>query len=352
MNQPENIFLSTYFEPNEVARLKAETEKRGLTVFYHPEFLVPAKFPAEHVHNINLTPEQEQIWLASLRKADILLDFDINTIRRWQSENLVPRLRWLQTTSAGVGQVINAVGLSQSDLIVTTASGIHAVPLAEFTMMALLMWVKRHSLIAEQQNKRVWEKYASDELPGKTLSIIGPGKIGREIGRMAKALGMRVLAAPSTLEGRTAADYNADALFSTDKASLHAALAQTDALVLAMPHTPFTERMIGAEEFAKLKRGAYFINIARGKVVDEPALIAALQSGHLSGAALDVFDIEPLPVDNPLWSMPNVLVAPHSASTVYRENERIIDLFLHNLDLFLAGRYAEMKNILDKERMY
>jgi phosphoglycerate dehydrogenase-like enzyme len=163
---------------------------------------------------------------------------------------------------------------------------------------------------------------------------------------------MRVLAAPSTLEGRTPADYNADELFSTAKAELHKVLAQTDALVLAMPHTPFTERMIGADEFTALKPGAYFINIARGKVVDETALIQALQSGHLSGATLDVFDVEPLPADNPLWAMPNVVVAPHSASTVCRENERIIDLFEYNLEMFLQGRYAEMKNVLDKERMY
>lgn len=350
--QAKNIFVSTWFEPAEIERLKAATGERGLNLIYHGEWLTKASFPAEHPHEVKLTPEQEAIWLAGLKQADILMDFDSTTLPRWKSENLVPRLRWLQASSAGVGQVIAKAGLQGSGIIVTTASGLHAGPLAEFVMLGLLMWSKQYPMIARQQANREWKKYATDELPGKTLAIIGPGKIGREVARHARAFGMYVLAAPSSLKGRTPADYNADELFATDKKSLHEALARSDALVLAMPHTPQTERMIGAEEFAALKPGAYFINIARGKVVDEAALIAALESGHLYGAALDVFETEPLPPESPLWGMPNVVVAPHSASTVYRENERLIDLFLHNLDLFLAGRYAEMRNVLDIERMY
>lgn len=350
--QPKNIFVSTWFTPDEIERLRAEVTRRGLELIYHPDWVVPAAFLAQHNHNLNLTPEQEKIWLEDLRRADIMLDFDSLTLPRWLSEGLVPRLHWLQGSSAGVGQTIASAGLQNSDIIVTTASGLHAGPLTEFVMMALLMWVKQYPMIARLQAAHHWQQYATDELPGKTLAIIGPGKIGREIARHARAFEMRVLAAPSTLEGRTPADYNADELFSTERAAMHAALAQSDALVLAMPHTPQTERMIGAAEFAALKPGAYFINIARGKVVDEPALIAALQSGQLGGAALDVFETEPLPADSPFWSMPNVIVAPHSASTVYRENQRLIDLFLHNLDLFLAGRATEMRNILDKHKLY
>ncbi len=349
---PRTIFVSTYFEPAEIERLRTEVERRGLHLIYYGEWLTPASFPAEHVHSLQLKPEQTQTWLASLRETDIMLDFDALTLPRWVSEGLVPRLRWLQTTSTGVGQAIAKAGLQETDLLVTTASGLHATPLAEFAMMGLLMWSKQYPMIARQQADRIWKKYATDELPGKTLAIIGPGKIGRELARLAHAFGMRVLAGPSQLEGRTAADYNADALFSTDRPALHAALSESDALVLAMPHTPDTERMIGAAEFAALKPGAYFINLARGKVIDEAALIAALQSGHLGGAALDVFETEPLPADSPFWGMPNVVVTPHSASTVYQENGRIIDLFLHNLDLFLSGRQAEMRNILDKKRMY
>jgi phosphoglycerate dehydrogenase-like enzyme len=350
---PRNVFVSTAFEPDEIERLRREVAKRGLNLVYHANWLTPPAFPAQHNHGLHLTPEQEAQWLEDLKQADIMLDFDSNTIFRWHTENLVPRLRWLQGTSAGMGQTIAKANLEGSGIIVTTASGLHATPLAEYVMLGLLMWIKQYPMIARLQANREWRQYATDQLPGKTLSIIGPGKIGREAARLAKAFGMRVMASPSTLEGRSPADYNADELFSnSDKAALHAALARTDALVLAMPHTPQTERMIGAAEFAALPRGAYFINIARGKVVDEPALLEALQSGHLTGAALDVFETEPLPQDSPFWSMPNVLVTPHSASTVYQENGQLIDLFLHNLDLFLAGRYNEMRNVLDIARMY
>lgn len=347
-----NVFVSTYFEPEEIARLQNEVAGRGLNLIYHGDWLPKATFPAQHDHNLKLTAEQEKIWIADLAQTDIMLDFELLTIERWLPEKLVPRLGWLQTTSAGVGQIIARAGLQNSELIVTTASGLHAGPLAEYAMLGLLMWSKEFSMTHRQQSEKIWRKYATDELPGKTLAIIGPGKIGREIARLAKAFGMYVLAAPSRLEGRSPDDYNADELFATDKAALQAALSRSDALVLAMPHTPATERMIGPDEFAALRPGGYFINVARGKVVEEGALLAALQSGHLAGAALDVFETEPLPDDSPLWAMPNVYLTPHSASTVYRENERVIDLFLHNLDLFLAGRSSEMQNILDKSRMY
>lgn len=350
--KPENVFVGTYFEPDEIERIRQEVTKRGLNFTYHGEWLVPASFPAEHDHNIKLTPQQWAVWLADMKQADIMFDFDTVTLPRWRSENLVPRLRWIQATSAGVGQAIAKAGLGETDVIVTTASGVHAQPLAEFVMMGLLMWIKQFPMTNQLQQQKVWRKYATDELPGKTLAIIGPGKIGRRVAELARAFGMRVLAGPSKLEGRTPADYNADELFSVEKPALLETLARTDALVLAMPHTPDTEGMIGAAEFAALKPGAYFINIARGKVVDEPALIEALRSGHLSGAALDVFDTEPLPKESPFWEMPNVVVTPHSASTSYPENSRIIDLFLENLDRFLAGDYAGMRNVLDKARMY
>lgn len=349
----ENVFVSTSFEPSEIERLRAEVTKRGLNFIYHGDWMVPPAFAAQHNHGLELTPEQEAQWLVDLRQADIMLDFDSNTLFRWQSENLVPRLRWVQGSSAGVGQTMAKAGLQGSGIIITTASGLHAGPLAEFVMLGLLMWSKQFPMIARQQAAHEWKQYATDELPGKTLAIIGPGKIGREVARLAHAFGMRVMASPSTLEGRSPADYNADELFSSsDKVALHAALARTDALVLSTPLTSQTEHLIGAAEFAALPRGAYFINIARGKVVEEPALIEALQSGQLSGAALDVFETEPLPPDSPFWDMSNVLVTPHSASTVYQENGRLIDLFLENLDLLLAGREAEMRNVLDIERMY
>lgn len=127
-------------------------------------------------------------------------------------------------------------------------------------------------------------------------------------------------------------------------------LEQVEYLVLCVPHTPLTEKMIGARELALLPEGAVLINIARGAVVDEQALIQALQSGHLRGAALDVFETEPLPRESPLWGMPNVIVSPHSASTSDRENERLTELFCDNLRRFLAG--DPLRNVLNVELLY
>ena len=135
-----------------------------------------------------------------------------------------------------------------------------------------------------------------------------------------------------------------------DLNQLHEMLPEADVVILTVPHTPQTEKMIGAAQFRWMKPGVFFINIARGNVVDELALIEALQSGHLSGAALDVFTQEPLEPESPLWEMPNVLISPHSASTSDRENERITDLFCDNLSRYLKGE--TLRNVLNPERYF
>ena len=165
---------------------------------------------------------------------------------------------------------------------------------------------------------------------------------------MAAALGMRVIGSKRTVAGVDPASLHLGALYSPD--SLDDMLRQAQYLVLIAPHTDATERLIGAHELALLPQGALFINIGRGALVDEGALIAALGSGHLGGAALDVFAAEPLPPDSPLWTMPNVLVSPHSASTSDRENERITTLFCDNLRRFLAGE--ALHNVLDVVALY
>jgi phosphoglycerate dehydrogenase-like enzyme len=171
------------------------------------------------------------------------------------------------------------------------------------------------------------------------------GKIGRETARLAKAFDMRVIGSRRSPEEST--PY-VDALYGP--ADLDALLRQADYLVLATPHTNETEALIGERELGLLPPGAVFINIARGAVVNEPALIAALQSGHLRGAALDVFAVEPLPPDNPLWDMPNVIICPHSASTAISENHKIVQIFIDNLRSYLIGE--PMQNVLDVERLY
>ena len=258
---------------------------------------------------------------------------------------MTPNLRWLQASSAGIGQFIKRVGydVRMPQTIFTTASGVHARPLAEFCIMAMLMHYKRLRHILNEQAAHHWERYAATDLDGRTLAVVGLGNIGREVARMAKGLGMQTSGTRAS-----GPDDSVDRFYPSDE--LHAMLGAADVVVLIVPHTPATEQMIDAAALAAMKPGAFLINIARGQVVDEPALIAALQSGHLGGAALDVFAEEPLPSASPLWEMPNVLVSPHSASTSDRENERLTDLFCANLRRYLAGEPLE--NVLDTERLY
>ena len=165
---------------------------------------------------------------------------------------------------------------------------------------------------------------------------------------MAQFMGMTVLGVKRTVAGIDPSALHMHELYAPD--GLHTVLRRADYLVLITPHTDETEHMIGAAELALLPKGAVLINIGRGALVDEPALIAALQSGQLGGAALDVFATEPLPQDSPLWDMPNVLISPHSGSTSDRENERLTELFCENLRRWLAGE--PLLNVLNLETLY
>jgi phosphoglycerate dehydrogenase-like enzyme len=214
--------------------------------------------------------------------------------------------------------------------------------------MVMLMFNKGLLRLVREQERKHWERYAGTDLRGRTLVIVGVGKIGQEVARLGQALGMTVIGIKRNVTGINPASLHVAELHSPDK--LQQALRQAEYLVLTTPHTPETEKMIGAAELALLPKGAIFINIGRGALVDERALIEALQAERLGGAGLDVFAKEPLPQDSPLWEMPNVLVSPHSGSTSDRENQRLTDLFCENLRRFLAN--DSLLNVLDTEKLY
>jgi glyoxylate/hydroxypyruvate reductase A len=214
--------------------------------------------------------------------------------------------------------------------------------------LSMLMWSKNLLFIQHEQKLKHWERYATTDLAGRNLGIVGVGAVGREVARAARAMRMFVIGVDQQFEGIEPASINLDELH--PPAELHQVLTRLEFLILATPHTPETEKMIGKKELSLLPKGAVFINIGRGPVVDQKALIEALSSGHLGGAFLDVFEEEPLPPESPLWEMRNVLVSPHSVSTSDRENGRITDLFCENLRRFLAGE--EMLNRLDTEKLY
>jgi glyoxylate/hydroxypyruvate reductase len=336
-----NLLICTYLEPELVERIRAVDAH--LNVIFRPDLMAPARYHADHYNMPMRSPEQEQEWLALLHAADIL--YDVDPAHQSDLPEAAPKVKWVQSPNAGIGQFVKKMGFDvrMPNTVFTTSSGVHARPLAEFVMMSLLLHYKKFMISIRAKERKEWERYSGADLEGRTLALVGMGRIGAEVARLCKALGMRVIGLdfqPPAVE--------IDQFYPPEQ--LHAMLPQADNLVIVVPHTPQTEGMIGEREIALLPQGAFFINIGRGAVVDEPALIAALQSGKLSGAALDVFAQEPLPKTSPLWEMPNVLISPHSASTSDRENGRITELFCDNLRRFLDGK--PLRNVLIAERYF
>jgi phosphoglycerate dehydrogenase-like enzyme len=328
----------------------ATVDPARVELLYRPDLMPPTRYVADHngIAGWSRSADGAAEWRSMLARAEVLWDFaSVDGLGPFE---LSPKLKWVQTSSAGVGQMVRRLGVAESDLIVTTASGVHSEPLTEFVFAVLLHYEKRFGMIQEQQRDKRWERFCGGELTGKTIAICGPGRIGREIARIAKAFKMRAVAMPNTYREGREAELGVDAIYPRER--LREMLAIADYLVLCTPHTPDTEGLIGPGEIEAMKDGVVLVNIARGVVIDEQAMIAALRSGKIAFAGLDVFTTEPLPVDSPLWEMPNVLIDPHSASTAYSENSKITDIFCRNLRCYLDGRIGEMSPVLDKLRLY
>ncbi|HRA48712.1 MAG TPA: D-2-hydroxyacid dehydrogenase, partial [Thermomicrobiales bacterium] len=312
------IVVASPYEAEYIDVIQAAAGER-VTVIYATDLLPPSTYPADHdgPDDFKRSPKDQARWLETLAKADILF----GTPKEAKSDLLAlcPRLRWMQGTSAGMGKPAERMGLTNTDVIVTTASGTHARPLAEFVFAAMLSWSRHLDQLRTWQEDHHWQRFTAGELAGKRLTLIGPGRIGQQIIRTAQVFGMQVSAV-----GR-AVDPNRAAVLGVDRyepaSNLRALLPETDVLIIASPHTSETDHLIGKEEFALLPRGAWFINIGRGAVVDETELIARLLAGHIAHAALDVFAVEPLPTESPLWDMDNVIISPHCSANAPRENE-------------------------------
>jgi phosphoglycerate dehydrogenase-like enzyme len=339
----QTVFITSPLEAEHVERLRAAAPGAA-EVLYRPDLLPPVRYIADHQGRpFTRTPQQESAWRDCLQRADILFDFP-------PSMSLAPNVRWIQTTSTGVGQLVHKLGIQDSDILITTARGVHGGPLAEFVMLGLAAHFRGLRYLEAEQKAHRWIRYCGDEMAGKTIVTIGAGDLARATAFRAKAFGMVVEAiarTPGKARGHSAVF---DAIHPVSQ--MRAVLGRADAVVVTTPHTPETEQMIDRAAFTAMKRGVAFVNIARGQVVDEQELIARLRSGHIAFAALDVAAVEPLAPESPLWDMPNVLISPHSASTVFRENERIVDIFCHNLRCYVAGEISRMKNVLDKGLMY
>ena len=276
--------------------------------------------------------------------------------------DLASGLCWVQLHSAGTDHILNHP-LMRSDLAITTTSGIHATPIAEYTFASILAhrWqVPRWTRCQRERNwpSGRWQLYTRPELRGSTLGIVGYGSIGREVGRIARGFGMRVLAlrrSPGRVEEGYVVDYTGDPegyvperFFPPE--ALQSMLAECDYIVIALPLTPETYHYIGRAELQAMKPSAYMVNIARGPIVDEEALIEALNQGWLAGAGLDVFEQEPLPKDSPLWEQENLLISPHVAGFSPRYDDRAAALFAQNLARYIAGE--ALLNLVNREKGY
>jgi glyoxylate/hydroxypyruvate reductase len=337
------VVIASYLEPELVERIVRAEPRAHVT--YEPGLLPAPRYPSDHTGTPpRLSAGELARWRELVAGAEVLFDFD------WDDPASLPercpRLRWIQATSAGIGGVMTRTGLDRSAIEVTTAAGIHAVPLAEFAVLGALYFIKGLPALNRWKAERHWQRFATHRLAGRRVLVVGVGSIGRRVASSFAALGTEV----TGLSRRAHLDLPPGVTRMIGRPELPAELARTDVVVVACPLTEQTRGLLGAAELAVLPAHAIVVNVGRGPVIDEPALVAALAEGRLAGACLDVFAEEPLPAESPLWGMDNVIVSPHSASTLADENEALVALFLDNLGRYLDGR--PRRNVYDSAAGY
>ena len=274
-----------------------------------------------------------------------------------------PNLRWVQSHWAGINNFVDTP-LWLDDWLLTTTSGIHAPNMGQYVLAQILAWAHRVPRWQRTQAEGAWpqgrrEAFVPDELAGRTLGIIGYGSIGREVARLARAFNMTILVTKRDARrvedtGYTLPGFGDPAgqlptrIYPTE--ALRSVVAQCDYVVITLPLTPRTRHLFDESLFQAMRPNAYVVNVGRGPVIDEQALIKALQRGWIAGAGLDVFEKEPLPADSPLWNMQNVILTPHVSGMTAHYDERAVDFFAANLRRYLAGE--TLFNVVDRDAGY
>jgi phosphoglycerate dehydrogenase-like enzyme len=343
---PTQVLIASPLEAELAARIQA-ADPRAEVVF-EPELLPPARYPADHLGDpaFHRDAGGDARWRALLDRAEVLFGVPGDSADALAAlVTGLPGLRWVHATSAGAGEQVRKAGLPPEALkrvAITTSSGVHAVPLAEFAVLGLLAMAKELPRLVDEQRAKAWPEVRRPlrELSGQTLFLVGLGEIGREVARLGRALGMRTVGFRRT-EGPP--PEGVDEVHGPGR--LAELAGRADALVVSLPLTEQTAGLVDRATIERLPASCIFVNVGRGGVVDEPALIEALRDRRIAGAVLDVFATEPLPADSPLWTLPNVLVTPHAAALSARENERIVELFVDNLRRYLDGR--RLRNVVE-----
>lgn len=340
MDDKVSVLVTVQLEDAHVERLQAVSPRVQM-------LLHPAHAPGE------IPPD---IW----DEAEVLLTWDTLPDRE-----MAPQLRWVQVLSAGVNHLLERPLLEAKDVILTTTSGIHAVTMAEYALAMMLAFAHNLPAMVAHKTNHEWARdrsalFTPRVLRGATLGIIGYGSIGRELARMARALGMVVLASKrDPMRPNSGSEYVEPGTGDPDGTLCHrlypsqalkSMVQDCDYIVVLTPRTPETEDLLSADVLAAIKPGAVLINLARGGIVDEDALLDALESGALRGAAFDVFAQEPLPEESPLWDAPNLIISPHVAGMMPDYLDRAVDVFAENLQRYLASQ--ELLNVVDWERGY
>ncbi len=306
MAQPLHVLVSALYGEERLSELHQR--------FPHTDFTL-----ANHETDPSLVRDADALLFAGMGKPQLS-----TLLQR------TPRLDWIHTGSAGFDWVM-VPEVEQRGIVVTRTAGAMNGPMAEFAMGVILSHAKRLPDLRASQARRAWEPVMADELAGATIGIVGAGAIGLRLAELAAPFGMRVIGSkrsPTQQPGFEAV-YGAD--------GLPHLLAESDFLVLAAPLTPETRGMIGTEQLALMKPGAYLINLARGALVVQDDLIAALSSGRIAGAWMDAFEQEPLPPEHPYWTTPGLFVTPHTSYRSPRVRDRVIEEFSINLARRIVG---------------
>ncbi|MGD8544080.1 MAG: D-2-hydroxyacid dehydrogenase [Candidatus Bathyarchaeota archaeon] len=317
------------------------------------KILVSFDLPEVNIREIrSVSPEvqvrkesKDSALIDAVGEAEILFTGEANR----EMITAAPKLRWIHSWGAGVDRLLSIPEMARGSIILTNSSGIHSIQISEHVIGLMLIFTRKLKEFILFQNDGVWhvpdETYIFDELKGKTVGIIGLGSIGSEIAKKAKCFGMTVLAIRRTITAKPT--FVDELLPSYDLKRL---LKESDFVVISAPLTSKTRGMIGAQEFANMKRTAYIINIARGEIIQQNELIAALKQKKIAGAGLDVFETEPLQPNSDLWHMKNVIITPHVAGETVHYYERTTKIFCENLRRYINK--TPLINVVDKKAGY
>jgi phosphoglycerate dehydrogenase-like enzyme len=278
-------------------------------------------------------------------------DIFVGAVIRPEHVRQAPKLKWIHSTSAGIGQ-LTFPEIKDAGIMVTNASGVFSVPMAEHTIGLILALARNFPDTTRQQDQKIWSQQLLwdkpqhlTEINGTTLVIVGFGSIGREIAKRAAALEMKVIGVNRSGQGDLA---GAQQIVSMEK--VNEVLPEADFVVLCAPETAETKNLFDLKRFIQMKRGARLINLGRGSILDEAALVRSLESGHLGGAALDVANVEPLPAESPLWTAPNLLITPHTSAISSHLWLRQTELLVKLLERWFDGR--QLFNVADLTKGY